>query len=202
MLAAAFSLVGTVAAGRDPRQEKFAPRAVDAKRAVNAVVHLSDLTPGWKGGLVNSSGNGDMPDCPWEDYSAFTITGQAVSTFRQGGALLNSYAQVFPTVREARADFAIATKPGRAKCEGKGYESLGASVTLISARVVTVPNVGDRAAAYRYVLRYGANRVYIDVIDFLHGRTRAGAFTFNPGGFLSVAPIVRLIDAQLARSLS
>jgi hypothetical protein len=99
---AAFSLVGTCTAGRDPRQEKLAPRAVDAKRAVNAVVRLSDLTPDWKGGVVNSSGDGDMPSCPWQDYSAFTITGQAVSTFRQEGSLLNSYAQAFPTVGEAR----------------------------------------------------------------------------------------------------
>jgi hypothetical protein len=202
VIAAALSLASAGVAGRDPRQEKLALRAIDTKRALNAVVHLTDLGSGWTGGLVKSSGEGDTPDCPWENYSAFTITGQAVSTFRQGGVLLNSYVQVFPTAREAQADFALATKPGREKCEGERYQRLSSDVTLISARSITSPKVGDHAAAYRYVLRYGTNRVYVDVIDFRPGRARAGAFTFNPGRALAVKQVVHLIDARLARSLS
>src|SRR3954452_12207825 len=81
-------------AARSPRLERLALRAADVKLARKSIIRASDLTAAWKGG-ESKAGNDDAPDCAWQDFSRFTITGQAESDFGLTGARIISQVQVF-----------------------------------------------------------------------------------------------------------
>jgi hypothetical protein len=199
-VAVVFSLVVAAFAGaaRSPRLETLDYRAADTKLAQKAVVRMSDLATGWKGGSTTTS-NDDPPNCPWQDYSKFTITGEAGTEFSQGVASVLSQVEVFETKAHALGDFQVDTNPGTAKCLGRALaKSIGGGTTLVSAQSVTPPKVGERATALRLVFKSGSSKIYLDVIAFVRGRAVAAVAAFNVGRALrDVDALARAMDLRL-----
>jgi len=201
-VAACAFLVGDAAlaagAARSPRLERLALSAADVKFARKAIIRASDLSVAWKGGEAKA-GNGDPPDCAWQDFSPFTITGQAESDFGQTGARIISQVQVFARRAHALGDFRVDTRDGTAVCEGKVFaKALGHSARLVSAHPLTPPKIGDHAAAYRFVLRTGSTLIYFHVIEFVRDRTLAGVAAFSVGGLIDgLDELARLMDTRL-----
>jgi hypothetical protein len=185
-------------AARDPPLEKLALRPADAALARKALVRVDDLASGWQGGPIDRP-SGTPPDCPWQDYSAYTMTGRAGAVFAYPGAQLQSNVQVFATRAQALGDYAVDTRAGTAKCEGKRLAgAIGAGATLVSAREVPAPKVGDRATAYRWVIKVGANVIYVAAIEFVRGRSIAGVFAVNVGRELRGTDVLaRTMDLRL-----
>jgi hypothetical protein len=207
-LSIAVSVAVVAAAGgagvkRSPRLEQLAPRAADVRLARKALIRAADLTAGWKGGVAKG-GNDEAPDCAWQDFSAFTITGEAESDFGRSGARLISQAQVFARRADAVGDFRVDTRQGTAECEGRVFaKALGDAVKLVSARPLAAPNVGDRAAAYRFVLRSGSTLIYFHVIEFVRGRTLAGIAAFSVGASIEgLESLARLMDVRLQSNVA
>ena len=163
LLAAASCLlvVAGATAGRSPRLEKIALRPIDTQRASDAMVKLSDLASGWKGGAVKA--NNSAPDCATQNFSPYTITGQAESDYHHGVALIISVANMFPSGTQSLGDFEVGTRTGTARCEGEAFrKALGVSAKLVSARQTVAPKVGQRAAAYEFVVEHGKTTYYAD----------------------------------------
>jgi len=183
---------------RSPRLEHLALRAADVKLARKAIIRASDLASNWKGGEAKA-GNNDAPDCSWQDFSPFTITGQAESDFGLTGARIISQAQVFARRAHAVGDFRLDTREGTAACEGRVFaKALGHAVKLVSAQSLAPPKIGDHAAAYRFVLRTGSTLIYFHVIEFVRDRTLAGVAAFSVGGTMhGLDDLARLMDTRL-----
>ncbi len=162
------------------------------------MVKLSDLVPGWKGGAVNANSNA-TPDCASQNFSPYTITGQAESEYHHGITLLISVANVFPSDAQSVGDFEVGTRTGTAECEGEAFrKTLGVSATLVSARQTVAPKVGRRAAAYEFVVKHGKTTYYADVIQFVRGRALAAVISVNPGHPLAGAStLARIMDGRL-----
>jgi hypothetical protein len=200
LLAAASCLLAVegAAAARSPRLEKIALRAGDSRRASDALVKLSDLVSGWKGGAVKATNN-STPDCAFQNFSRYTITGQAESDYHQGGTLLISIANVFPSDAQSLGDFGVSTRTGTARCEGEAFrKALGSSAHLVSARQTVAPKVGQRAAAYEFVLKFDKSTYYADVILFIRGRALGALLSVNPGRPLAgPRTLARVMDGRL-----
>ena len=162
------------------------------------MVKLSDLVSGWKGGAVDPNNN-SAPDCSSQNFSPYTITGQAESDYRDGVALLISIANMFPTEAQSFGDFDVGTQAGTAKCEGEAFRrALGASAILVSAHRIAAPNVGEHAAAFEYVIRVGKHTFYSDVIQFVRGRALGALISINPGQPLGgPRTLARVMDERL-----
>jgi hypothetical protein len=195
--------IAPAGAARSPRLETLAYRAPDTKLAQGAVIRRSDLAAGWTGGPIDSRDD-DPPDCPWQDYSDFTITGEAGSRFTQGVATVATQVEVFRTKAQARGDFRVGTRSGTAGCEGRVLaKSIGHGTTLVSAKVVAPPSVGERATALRFVFKNGATRIYLDAVAFVRGRAVAVVSTFNTGRALGdVDVLARLMDVRLQSNVA
>lgn len=188
---------------RSPRLERIALRTPDMKFAGEAMVKLSDLVAGWKGGAVNPNNN-SAPDCISQNFSPYTITGQAEADYHAGATLLISIANMFPSAAQSMGDFHVGTQPGTALCEGEAFrKALGTTATLVSARQITAPHVGQRAAAFRFVLEVGKMTFYSDVIQFVRGRALAAVISINPGHPL-VGPttLARVMDERLQAGIA
>jgi len=200
LLAAASCLlvVAGATAGRSPRLEKIALRPIDTQRASDAMVKLSDLASGWKGGAVKANNN-SAPDCATQNFSPYTITGQAESDYHHGVALLISVANMFPSGAQSLGDFEVGTRTGTARCEGEAFrKALGVSAKLVSARQTVAPKVGQRAAAYEFVVEHGKTTYYADVIQFVRGRALGAVISVNPGHPLSgPGALARIMDGRL-----
>jgi hypothetical protein len=191
-------LVGAAVGKRSPRLERLAPRAADLTLARKALIRTSDVGSDWKGGVVEAADH-ETPDCAWQDYSAFTITGQAESDFSQTGARVISQVQVFARPAQAMADFRIDTRKGTPACEGRVFaKALGHGVRLVSAEPLAAPKVGERAAAYRFVLTSGSTRISFQVLEFVRGRALAGVVAFSVGGSIEgLGALARAMDVRL-----
>jgi hypothetical protein len=211
-LALVLALVVTAAASaRNPRLEKLTPRATDTALAKSSVLRANDLGGGWTVRPLPPDDD-SPPDCKSQDYSAFTITGQAQTRFvNQQGATVLSRVEVYPSHRQVLGDFAVDAQPGIAACEGRAIRKevakqvKGATVTLESARSLAAPAVGEKSIAFQVVLRVksktGVLRLYIDLIGFVRDRTAASIVVFAPG----LPPkgndvLARTVDARLQRA--
>lgn len=199
-------IVASPAAARNPRLEHLALRPVDMDLARGAVLRAGDLD-GWRQ-IPGKAQDDAAPDCPGQDYSAFTITGQAQSHFRRGGASALSRVEVYRSPRQARGDFAVDARPGTARCEGAAIRAQvakqvkGLTVRLASARQLRGPKVGQRSLAFRIVLdlkaKQAAQKLYVDLIGFVRDRALASVVLVAPGGpAADGAALARAIDARL-----
>jgi hypothetical protein len=164
----------------------------------DATVKLSDLVSGWKGGQV-APDNNSTPDCSSQNFSPYTITGQAEADFHQGATLLISIANMFPSAAQSVGDFDVGTQTGTARCEGEAFRRvLGANATLVSARQLAAPNVGQHAAAFEYVIKTGTHTFYSDEIQFVRGRALGAVISITQGHPL-VGPmaLARVMDERL-----
>jgi hypothetical protein len=204
-------VVAAPAAARNPRLEHLALRPADMASARNAVLRAADLGSGWTGTVENARDD-SAPDCAFQDYSKFTITGQAQTRFSQQGASVVSRVEVYKSRADALGDFGVDTQPRTALCEGRAIRdgfakqaAKGMTVTLTSAKRLAAPQVGERSVAFRIVLTITQQarslKLYIDLIGFVRDRAAASVVVVAPAkpakGAVSLA---RVMDARLSRA--
>jgi hypothetical protein len=196
----ACSLFLTAAAlGGPPRLEQKRLRLADMALAKRVTLRGSDLPRGWAHGPVSTEPE-QLPHCPGADldFSAFTITGKARSTFTKGQASIQSFVEIFKSRRDALGDFRKGTAPKLIACMGPELErqsrTLGLDMRVESARFAGRPAVGERAFAVRLVVSVGVDtsrvRLYMDVLGVQRGRSAVGLYftgTKPVAGRLAVA---------------
>ena len=203
-------VVAAPAAARNPRLEHLALRPADMEGARNAVLRASDLGTGWTG-KVEDARDDSAPDCAFQDYSKFTITGQAQTRFSQRGASVVSRVEIYKSHADAAGDFGVDTRPRTAVCEGRAIragfakQAPGMTVSLTSAKKVAAPKVGERSVAFRIVLTLKQQartlRLYIDLIGFVRDRAAASVVVVAPATpAKGAASLARVIDARLSRA--
>jgi hypothetical protein len=210
MVMAALAVVAAAVGARDPRLEALDLRPPDTRLAKQAVVQRSDLGAGWTRARPTASDE-QAPDCPGyrPDFSKFTITGQAQSQFSAPGGLVSvlSRVEVYASRRDARGDFALSTLSPVARClgvmmRGETATPEGFTNRLVSARRVSAPRLGERAAAYRVVSELSKAgttvRLHTDVVIVLRGRSIGGIFFI---GALKRVPRQEPIVARMAARL-
>lgn len=190
-------------AARNPRLEKLALTPADTKLAKSETVELADLGSGWKGGQV-SAGNNETPDCPWQDYSPYTLTGQGESVFALGqSAQVIAQAGVFPTSGQAAGDYAVGTKTGTAACEGASLgKAVGKAAKVVVAKQVAAPKVGDRATAYTFTIKNAATTFHVDIILVERGRSLGAVSVVTTAAkpVTSLAHLAALMDARMQKA--
>jgi hypothetical protein len=183
-LLVALAAASVAVAAPDPRDEREQLTPGDTALAKRIVLRRSDLPVGWK--AVPTPPDDDEPfSCAGfePDFSAFTVTGKAETAFdhREGSSLL-ALAQVFPTRAQAVGDFRTGAKPALARClrlllqeQLDEQKTQGTTNEITSSRMVREPRLGERAAAYRTVVRVRAGgqtaHVYLDLLVFQQGRS-------------------------------
>jgi hypothetical protein len=203
---AALALTATASA-RNPRLEQLALEKADMQLAKNALLRAGDLGSGWTTQPSKPAAD-SPPDCPGQNYSKFTITGQAQTQFTKLGASVLSRVEIYKSRADARGDFAVDTKPGTAACEGAAVrrqvakQATGTQVSLVSAKQLPRPKVGQRSLAFEIVLNLrsgGKNaRAYIDLVGFVRDRAAASVVIFAPGAApKGNAVLARIVDARL-----
>ncbi len=132
------------------------------------------------------------------------MTGRAVSQFGHTGAQLQSSVQVFATHAHAVGDFTVDTREGTARCEGEQLrKAIGQGAQLLSSRQIQAPKVGERAIAFRWVIKVGVSTIYLDAIEFVRGRAVAGVFALNVGRVLTgLDALARSMDVRLQPSVA
>lgn len=190
---------------RSPRLEKLVINPADSSRAAREGLRPGDLPSGWTGGRA-STANDLPPDCAWQDYSAYTITGQAEDDFRHGpitglltgSAEVLSGVQIFATPAQAAGDLAVDKRPGTAECEGKTAGSIGTAATVLFARRLAGPSVGSDRVAYLIAVRVGANVIYVSLLEFVRGRSLGTLIALNPGSpQKQVSALAQLMDRRM-----
>jgi hypothetical protein len=208
-LAVALVVVGSAAA-RDPRLEKLALRPADMDAAKNGVLRTGDLGTGWATKVQNARDD-SPPDCAFQDYSKYTITGEAQTRFDRQGASVVSRVEIYKSEADAAGDFGIDTTPKTAACEGRAIrdsfarQATGMTVRLASAKQLAAPKVGKRSVAFRIALELRQKartlKIYIDLIGFVRDRATASIVVVAPSapakGALTLA---RVMDARLSRA--
>lgn len=180
VLIACSLLAAAVAQGGPPRLEQKRLRAADVALAKRTTLRASDLSRGWIR-RPNARIPEELPHCPGADldFSAFTITGVARSTFAKGEAAIQSFVEVYESRGDAVGDFRKATAPKVLACLGpelrRQGRKLGMDMELESARVTGRPAIGDRAIALRVVMSVAAGLtqqlLYMDIVAVQRGRT-------------------------------
>jgi hypothetical protein len=195
------------AGARNPRLERLALRPADGAFARGAVLRSADLGSGWKTTTVRPDDTA-APDCPWQDYSRFTITGQAQTRSSRSGASVTSRVEVYRSRRDALGDLAVDAKHRTAACEGaalrRSWSASGVPTRLLSARRLRAPGVGQKSLAFRIVLGVRGKgsqqrlRVYVDLIAFVRDRAEASVTVLTPRSpAKGDAQLARRIDARL-----
>lgn len=188
--------VPVAAAGTHPRDEQERLRPPDMALAKRIAVKHVDLGPGWARSPVSVEDDETMR-CPgWNpDFSAFTITGKAVSAFANaGGGSVVSGVEVYVTKAQAVGDFRTGARPALAACLRtsleRQFKRTGVSADVVSSRMTSAPRLGEHSAAFRAVVRIRANGTtvpaYMDFLVLHRGRSLAsllfsGAFRPLPG---------------------
>ena len=183
--AAALSLVlvSAAAAASNPHAERVRLTSAGQKLAHRALLRSSDL-PDWT--RVAAPPDDSSPTCPGfdPDVSAFTVTGKAAAVFVHSAlAQIGSTADAFASRAQAAGDFRAGAKPALARClrylMQKSFRAAGSGIeaTVVSARMVRAPRLGERSAAFRLVSRIRVNRLslraYTDLLVIQKGRTIA-----------------------------
>ena len=196
-------LVAAVALAGPPRLEQKRLRPADVSLAKRVALRSSDLPPGWSR-RPSSNEPEQVPRCPGADldFSVFTITGQARSTFARGTATVQSFVEIFESRGDAVGDFRKATAPKVLACLGPELErqgrKQGLDLRVTSMRSTGRPAVGERAFAVRAVLSVAAGagrlRLYMDVVGVQRGRSGVSLF------FTGTAPVAGRL--AVARSVA
>jgi len=199
LLVAGLAAASTASAKpRDPRLEKLALTSADTLVAKNAALRLADLAAGWRGGQAPIE-DSLPPECPLLNFSAYTITGESEADFSQRASVVSSIVQVFPDHGQAVGDFQAGLKGDTVACEGAAFaHALARTAKLRSARALAAPKIGDRTAAFRFIVQVGVNTFYADLIEFVRDRAVGGVITINPGApILGIETLARLVDERL-----
>lgn len=213
VLAATLALVAvfatTAAGASDPRAEKIRLQPADVALAKRAVLRQSDVGSDWT--RVERHGGNSQFSCASfrPDFSAFTVTGQARSSFRlAAGAQMDSSVAVFRTKAHAVGDFRLGARPELAACFARELRKAfrqypeGIEGRLLTSKMVTAPKLGERSAAYAITARLSGNGtslpVFVDVVAFQRGRS-IGALVFTGAG--SRLPSQRYYAAAIADRL-
>jgi hypothetical protein len=200
LLAAALTIAtAATAKTRSPRLEQLAINAADTLTAKNAAIRLADLVSGWKGG-PSKPDDTSPPDCKWQDFSAYTITGESEADYSLGASVVSSVVEMYATPAQATGDFKLGTRTGTAACEGAVIaHALSKTAKLVSAKMVAMPNLGDRAVVFEFVVKVGVNTFYADLIAFVRDRALGALFTLNPGAPIGGRQtLARLMDQKLS----
>jgi hypothetical protein len=173
-------LVAAVAQGGKPRQEQKRLRPADMALAKRTTLRASDLSPAWTRQRPTRPSN-RLPGCPGVDmdFSAFTITGTARSSFELRGAGVDSQVEVFKNRSDAAGDFRKGTSVPALRCLGRWLRDDLAKaqpgVRVVSSRLLSRPRLGERGVLYRVVMEVPTNagrvRVFLDFLGFQKGRT-------------------------------
>jgi hypothetical protein len=173
-------LIAAVAQAGKPRLEQKRLRPADVALAKRTTVRAADLGRGWVRRPPGPESN-ELPTCPGVDmdFSKFTITGTARSSFELQGALIDSQVEVYESRADAVGDFRKATTRPVLRCLGRWLrEELAKEMPgtrLVTARLVSRPRLGERAIHYRVVTSVPADAgrltVYLDLLAFQRGRT-------------------------------
>jgi hypothetical protein len=164
------------AAAGGPRDEKQRLTKADMAKARHALLRGADLPAGWRRGPTPSSGSGNERCAGYNpDFSPFTITGKAGSSFANtfAGAQVTSQVQVFPTTAQARGDFLRGAKPGFLKCLARDLRRTLRAQGVTGAGVAMHPmtpvaGVGERAMQFRVSVRVAVTGRSLDfVTDFV-----------------------------------
>jgi hypothetical protein len=179
LLACSLLVVAAAQAGK-PRLEQKRLRPADMALAKRTTVRASDLSPAWTRQAPTKPSN-ELPTCPGVDmdFSAFTITGTAHSSFELGGAGVNSQVEVFKSRADAAGDFRKGTSIPALRCLGRWLRDEAAKrqpgVRFVSSRLLSRPRLGERAVLYRIVMDVPTDsvrvRVFLDVLGFQRGRS-------------------------------
>jgi hypothetical protein len=208
-VAAVLLVAGTAAGARDPRLERLALRPADMSFARSALIRSADLGTGWTLRKAQVD-DGSPPDCKGQDYSAFTITGQAQTQFDQAGRTVLSRVELYRSHKQALGDFAVDDRPGTAACEGSAIRrdvarsARDVTVKLLSAKRLEDPRVGQRSVALRIVLGISNTqttiKLYVDLVGFVRDRAIASVLVVAPGRPLEgAAKLAQTIASRLQR---
>jgi hypothetical protein len=173
-------LVVTAAQAGKPRLEQKRLRPADMALAKRTTVRASDLSPAWTRQPATKPSN-ELPTCPGVDmdFSAFTITGMAGSSFELRSASVDSNVEVFKSRADAVGDFRKSTTAPALRCLGRWLRDEAARqqprVRFVTSRLFSRPRLGERAVLYRIVMDVPTNagrvRVFLDVLGFQRGRS-------------------------------
>jgi hypothetical protein len=200
-------LVATaVALAGPPRLERKRLTAADTALAKRVAMRASDLPRAWTRQPTPARPQ-QLPRCPGADldFSGFTITGTAASSFRRGTSTVESFVEVFKSRRDAAGDYRKSTQPKLLACLGpelrRQAARSGLDVRLVSARFAGQRAVGDRAFEYRIVTSIATGtgssvRVHVDVIGFQRGRTLVGTYFSGTSPVPGRLTVVRSIAAR------
>jgi len=180
------AVLAATAAAADPRAEKVRLRPADVALAKRAVLRQADVGPDWDRMPTQKRGGGQFACAGRPDFSSFTVTGKASSSFRitsPAGAQMDSTVAVFRTKAQAVGDFRLGARPQLADCLAeelrRAFRSYpdGVRGRLLSSKMVTAPKLGERSAAYAITARLSGNGtslpVFVDVIAVQRGRSIA-----------------------------
>ena len=200
VLAATVTLVAVCAAAAvgatDPRAEKIRLRPADVSLAKRAVLHQSDVGPDWRRVATKRLPGGQF-SCPSfkPDFSAYTVTGQAWSSFQlAAGAQMDSTVAVFRTRAQAIGDFRLGARPELAACHARQIRQAfrrypaGIEGRLLSSKMVKAPKLGERSAAYAMTARLSGNGtslpMFVDILAVQRGRSIAALYFTGVGSRL------------------
>jgi hypothetical protein len=103
------------------------------------------------------------------------------------GSSVQSVVDVYATRAQAAGDFLAGAKPAQTGClrEALAYARrevpAGVTLSVVSARMLPAPRVGERAASYRLVGKLESRGVsfplYMDLLVVQRGRTMAALFS-------------------------
>jgi len=199
---------GPFALARNPRLEHLALNTSDMRVAASALLRTADLAavpPGWR--PLQSSPDDSPPLCPWQDYSSYTLTGRAESSFqatRVGGAgFVGSTVDVYSSTADARGRFGMDAHSGTAACESKRLRTaLGPGLTVLAARQLPLAELGDHATAFEFVYTQSRKpqRIYVNTIELVRGRYVAVIESTNfdtPGSATTRLALARAVDRRL-----
>jgi hypothetical protein len=195
-LAVLVAVPAAIAATPDFKPERKRLQAADVKLAKTVTLRRADLGAGWTAFSYGDAtgGDADLSACQGFDLdlSAFTITGQATSAFRNAsGASVASAVEVYPSRAQAMGDFrAATTHPRLFECfrttlekSLAEQEEQGLTMTLASVQRRAFPRIGGRTFAFRTVARVTFQgmtvSVFIDSVSFQRGRTIASLTFIN-----------------------
>jgi len=187
------------------RPEQKQLRAADNALAKRTVVRASDLASGWARKPSSKSSEPKL-DCPGVDldFSRFTITGTAQSTFTLAGAAIESSVEVYESRRDAAGDFRKGSSSAALGCFARELDKEARKdgrSQVVAARSLGKRRVGDEAMAYRILLSFKTARgpmpVYLDLVAVRRGRTLVTlAFTAARAPIKGQVSLARAVAAR------
>jgi hypothetical protein len=201
--ATAAALAGVALAGTI-KIERFAPTAADQRLASNVSLRRAELPSGWRFALSARPSAPDSANCAGyaPDFSKFTVTGHAESTFTAPAQAVVSQVEVFRTAAEARSDFKLGTTAGAWSCarstvlDELRHGATGLTVTTTRWKVSRpTPTVYEATGVFTVQTPGGAAPILLDMVALQAGRGVVALMVITP----AAKPIPQA--AALARAL-